>query len=348
MKVSDFDYDLPPELIAQTPIEPRDQSRLMVLDPDGGNLRHQYFSDLPQYLQPNDLLVVNQSRVLPARLYGIKAETGGKVELLLLHPLSDGKWECLVKPGRRCSVGTKLFFSPELSGTVIANTEAGGRIIEFDYDGDFDQILERLGETPLPPYITEQLEDKQRYQTVYATAKGSVAAPTAGLHFTEELLDQISNMGVKIVPLLLHVGIGTFRPVKTELVAEHKMHSEYYHLSEENAAIINQAKAAGNRIIAVGTTTVRTLETLGQSGAVVAGSGWTDIFIYPGYQFKIVDAMITNFHLPQSSLLMLVSAFSGQSRIKQAYKNAIENKYRFFSFGDAMLLFQEKEYDSCP
>lgn len=343
MKVSDFDYELPDELIAQEPVEPRDSSRLMVVDIGSGTIEHKHFYNLPQFLRPNDVLVVNESRVLPARLFGVREDTMGKVEVLLLHCVGEKRWEVLVKPGNRCKIGTKLIFADTLSAVVIASTEAGGRIVEFDYQGDFDAVLEELGETPLPPYIKSKLDNQERYQTVYARAKGSAAAPTAGLHFTTSLLEQISQKGVKIVPLVLHVGLGTFRPVKTEYVAEHRMHSEYYELSAEHAAIINQCRADGGRVIAVGTTVVRTLETLAQSGRVKAGAGWTDIFIYPGYKFEIVDAVITNFHLPQSSLLMLVSAFAGLDLIKTAYKTAVENRYRFFSFGDAMLLIDDKE-----
>ncbi|HHT36478.1 MAG: tRNA preQ1(34) S-adenosylmethionine ribosyltransferase-isomerase QueA [Candidatus Wallacebacter cryptica] len=343
MKVSDFNYELPDELIAQKPVEPRDSSRLMVVDTGSGSIEHHHFYNLPQFLRPNDVLVINESRVLPARLFGAREDTQGRVEVLLLHPVGEKRWEVLVKPGRRCRVGTRIVIADSLSATVVSETNVGGRIVEFEYVGDFEAILESLGETPLPPYIKAKLEDKERYQTIYAKEKGSAAAPTAGLHFTPALLEEIKQMGVKIVPLILHVGLGTFRPVKSEHVEEHRMHSEYYRLSKESAAVINQRRAEGGRVIAVGTTVVRTLETLAESGKVKAGSGWTDIFIYPGYQFEVVDGIITNFHLPQSSLLMLVSAFAGSDLIKEAYKTAVQNRYRFFSFGDAMLLADNKE-----
>jgi len=343
MNVSDFDYDLPEELIAQEPVEPRDHSRLMVVDIPNQTIEHRHFYDLVDYLQPNDVLVVNESRVIPARLYGVRKDTLGKIEVLLIRPLSDKLWEVLVKPGKRCKVGTEILFSEQLKARVVDYTAAGGRIVEFDYSGDFDQILEILGETPLPPYIKKQLPDRERYQTVYATIKGSVAAPTAGLHFTPTLLQQIKDKGIKIVPILLHVGIGTFRPVKVERVEDHHMHAEYYSISAENAQIINNCKQSHGRVIAVGTTVVRTLETVGRSGKLSASSGWTDIFIYPGFEFKIIDGLITNFHLPKSSLLMLVSAFAGSELIKKVYQTAIEQRYRFFSFGDASLLLKRKE-----
>lgn len=338
MKVSEFDYELPDELIAQTPVEPRDTSRLMVIDLASERIEHRHFYDLPEYLRPGDVLVVNESRVIPARLHGIREGTGSQIEVLLLHPISDCAWEALVKPGKRCPIGARLCFGRELTATVTAKTETGGRILEFAWEGEFSAILEKLGETPLPPYIKARLEDKERYQTVYAKVEGSAAAPTAGLHFTTRLLGRLQEMGVKIVPLVLHVGVDTFRPVKAEQVEDHRMHSEYYYLAAEHAETINQCKADGGRVIAVGTTAVRTLETLCRSGKVVPGSGWTDLFIYPGYEFKVIDGMVTNFHLPQSSLLMLVSAFAGLDLIKKAYHTAVEQRYRFFSFGDAMLL----------
>jgi len=310
----------------------------MVIDIASGRIAHRHFYDLPEYLTPRDILVVNESRVIPARLFGIREDTGGKVEVLLLHPVTDRSWEVLVKPGKRCPIGATLSFSPELSARVADKTAAGGRILEFSWEGDFSTILEKLGETPLPPYIKARLGDKERYQTIYAKVKGSAAAPTAGLHFTARLISQLQEMGVRIVPLVLHVGVDTFRPVKAEKVEDHRMHSEYYYLAEEHAEAINQCRAAGGRVIAVGTTVVRTLETLGRSGKVVPGSGWTDLFIYPGFEFKIIDGMVTNFHLPQSSLLMLVSAYAGLDLIKRAYQTAVDNRYRFFSFGDAMLL----------
>ncbi|NLJ74631.1 MAG: tRNA preQ1(34) S-adenosylmethionine ribosyltransferase-isomerase QueA [Firmicutes bacterium] len=339
MKVADFDFTLPEELIAQTPLEHRDQSRLMVVKRNSLAVSDRTFSDIIDYVGPQDVLVINDTRVIPARLYGVRAETQGAVELLLLRPYEEGRWEVLVKPGKRAKVGTKIVFSPKLSCEVIATTPAGGRLVDFEFSGDFDQILDELGETPLPPYIHEKLDDSERYQTVYSRHAGSAAAPTAGLHFTDDLLKKIISKGTAIVPLTLHVGLGTFRPVKVDEVEDHVMHAEYYHLPEASAQTINERRAQGGRVFAVGTTSVRTLETLAdESGQVRAGSGWTDIFIYPGYQFKAVDAVITNFHLPKSSLLMLVSAFAGHDTIRYAYRNAVERQYRFFSFGDAMLL----------
>ncbi|NLL88374.1 MAG: tRNA preQ1(34) S-adenosylmethionine ribosyltransferase-isomerase QueA [Firmicutes bacterium] len=338
MKTSEFDYDLPHELIAQTPVEPRDSSRLMVIDLASEGIEHRHFCNLPEYLKPGDVLVINESRVIPARLFGAREGSGGKIEALLLHPKTDRSWEALVKPGRRCPVGAKIRFGPDLTATVMAKTATGGRILEFAYDGDFNAVLEELGETPLPSYIKARLENKERYQTVYAKIKGSAAAPTAGLHFTTGLLDRIRAMGIAIVPLVLHVGVDTFRPVQAADIRDHEMHSEYYCLTEEHAEAINLCKENGGRVIAVGTTVVRTLETLGRSGKAGAGSGRTDLFIYPGFQFKIVDGIVTNFHLPQSSLLMLVSAFAGLDLIKRAYQVAVSHNYRFFSFGDAMLL----------
>lgn len=344
MNVADFDYDLPEDLIAQTPIEPRDHSKLMIVDPISKSITHHQFYDIVDYINPSDVLVVNQSRVIPARLHGARKDTQSKVELLLLRPLTDTNWEVLVKPGKRCKIGAKLVFGDKLEATVISNTKVGGRIIEFHFEGNFDSILEALGETPLPPYITAQLLDQERYQTVYAKEKGSVAAPTAGLHFTSELIDKIRAKGVTIVPVTLHVGLGTFRPVKVDIVEEHQMHEEYYSLSPDNAKILNQCHAQGGRVIAVGTTVVRVLETLANAkGQIESGTGWTDIFIYPGYDFKFIDGLVTNFHLPKSSLLMLASAFAGHEIIKQTYQLAVADQYRFFSFGDAMLLFSRKE-----
>ncbi len=339
MKVSDFDYYLPDERIAQTPVEPRDHSRLMIVNPLG-EIVHKHFYDLTEFVGSNDILVVNETRVIPARLHGSRMDTHSKMEFLLLRPLTDTQWEVLVKPGRRAKIGACFNFGERLQAKIISETDVGGRVVEFLFKGRFDDVLEELGETPLPPYITEKLSDKERYQTVYSKEQGSVAAPTAGLHFTEQLIKDIKAKGVQIVPLVLHVGLGTFRPVKVETIEQHKMHSEYYHLSEESASQINACRARGGRIIAVGTTVVRTLETLGDEQKITAGSGWTDIFIYPGYQYKVVDALITNFHLPKSSLLMLVSAFAGYEFMFKAYKEALDNQYRFFSFGDAMLLYR--------
>ncbi|ELC8441837.1 tRNA preQ1(34) S-adenosylmethionine ribosyltransferase-isomerase QueA [Clostridium perfringens] len=340
MKVSDFYFDLPEELIAQCPLEKRDASRLMVLDKETGEIEHRKFHDILEYLNEGDTLVLNNTRVLPARLIGEKEETGGKIEFLLLKRIEGDKWECLAKPGRKAKVGTVFTFGDgKLKAIVREIGEEGNRIIEFMYDGIFEQVLDELGQMPLPPYIHEKLEDKERYQTVYSKEKGSAAAPTAGLHFTEELLKEIKAKGVNIAYLTLHVGLGTFRPVKVDDVNNHVMHSEYYHLDKENADLINKTKELGNRVIAVGTTSSRTLETIGdESGRVREQSGWTDIFIYPGYKFKIVDNLITNFHLPESTLIMLVSALAGQENIMNAYNTAVKEKYRFFSFGDSMFI----------
>jgi len=339
MKKEDFYFDLPPELIAQTPIEQRDHSRLMLLDRRTGKTEHMHFFDLPKLLRPGDCLVLNDSRVLPARLYG-KRETGGAVEVLLLVNKGNKRWECLTRPGRKAEPGTRLIFGDgELTAVVREVCEGGNRIIEFEYDGIFLEILERLGKMPLPPYIKEELEDSERYQTVYSKEVGSAAAPTAGLHFTKELLKKIEDMGVTIAYLTLHVGLGTFRPVKVENIEEHQMHAEYCIVSEETAEKINEARRAGGRIIACGTTSCRTLETCSdESGYVKAFSGWTSIFIYPGYRFKCIDGLITNFHLPESTLIMLVSAFAGRGNILRAYEEAIRERYRFFSFGDAMII----------
>lgn len=327
-------------MIAQQPIYPRDASRLLVLDRSSGKLEHRLFSDIVAYLRAGDVLVLNDTRVIPARLFGRKRETGGKIEVFLLKRISLREWEVLVKPGKRANPGTEIIFGDgELKAEVLEKTAAGARLLEFDYEGSFETLLDKLGSMPLPPYIKEKLEDKERYQTVYSRVEGSSAAPTAGLHFTPELLSRIGNAGVDIVYLLLHVGLGTFRPVKVENVEEHVMHSEFYDLGEETAGKINNARHRGGRIVAVGTTTVRVLETVSDDrGRVIPGSGWTEIFIYPGYRFKAVDVLLTNFHLPKSTLLMLVSAFAGMENTKAAYSSAVENKYRFFSFGDAMLI----------
>ncbi|MDB1922210.1 tRNA preQ1(34) S-adenosylmethionine ribosyltransferase-isomerase QueA [Clostridium tertium] len=340
MKVSDFDFDLPEELIAQHPLEKRDSSRLMVLDKNTGEIEHKSFHDVIEYLNEGDTLVLNNTRVMPARLIGEKEGTGGKIEFLLLKRIEGDRWECLAKPGKRAKVGQKFTFGEgKLICTVVDIVEEGNRIIEFSYEGIFEQVLDELGEMPLPPYITEKLEDKERYQTVYSKEKGSAAAPTAGLHFTEELLKEIKAKGVNIAYLTLHVGLGTFRPVKVEDINEHIMHSEYYHLDNENADLINETKKRGNKVIAVGTTSTRTLETIGDdNGSVREQSGWTDIFIYPGYKYKVIDELITNFHLPESTLIMLVSALAGKEHVMNAYNEAVKEKYRFFSFGDSMLI----------
>jgi len=341
MKVEDFDFYLPEEQIAQEPIKTRDLSKLMVLNKKTGEVEHKIFRDIVELLNPGDCLVLNDTRVLPARLLGQKEGTGAKIEVLLLKRVDKNRWEVLVKPGKRAKEGTTIVFgSGELKAKVISHTEEGGRIIEFQYEGIFEEILDRLGEMPLPPYIKKRLDDKERYQTVYSKHEGSAAAPTAGLHFTDELLEKIRQKGVNIAYITLHVGLGTFRPVKVEDVEKHHMHSEYYVIDEENAKIINEAKKRGNRIITVGTTSTRTLETAAnEDGLIEAKSGWTDIFIYPGYKFKIVDCLITNFHLPKSTLIMLVSALAGRENILNAYKIAVEEKYRFFSFGDAMFIY---------
>ena len=337
MEVTDFDYDLPQELIAQTPVEPRDSSRLLVMDKKTGELEHRHFFNLPEYLKPGDLLVFNDTRVIPARLHGFKT-TGAHVEVFLLTRKNATDWEVLVKPGKKLQKGAQIKFSDELSCEILDTTDFGGRIARFQYDGIFEEILDRLGETPLPPYIHEKLEDKERYQTVYNRERGSAAAPTAGLHFTRELLQKIRDMGVEEVFVTLHVGLGTFRPVNESRIEDHKMHREFYTVSQEAADAINKAKREGRRIIAVGTTSVRTLESAGASGEMKAGGNWTSIFIYPGYQFRFVDALVTNFHLPQSTLIMLVSALSTRENILHAYKVAVQEKYRFFSFGDAMFI----------
>ena len=341
MNTADFDFHLPEELIAQTPLEKRDSSRLLIVDRETGQFSDQHFDNIIDQLEPGDALVMNNTRVLPARLYGTKPETGGHIELLLLKNTQGDFWEVLAKPAKRLRVGTRVSFGDgRLTATVTEELEHGGRIVCFDYQGIFLEVLESLGEMPLPPYIHEKLEDRERYQTVYAKENGSAAAPTAGLHFTEELLDKIAEKGVKLVYLTLHVGLGTFRPVSVDNLEEHEMHSEFYSLSEEAAETLRQVKASGHRIVAVGTTSIRTLETIGSKfeGQIQADSGWTNIFIKPGYQWKIVDAFSTNFHLPKSTLVMLVSAFAGRQLTLQAYEHAITERYRFFSFGDAMFI----------
>ena len=339
-KTSDFYYDLPEELIAQTPIAKRDHSKLLVLDKRTGEIEHKHFYDIVKYLNKGDCLVINDTKVLPARLYGTRKDTGAVIELLLLKRIDDNKWEVLVKPGKKARTGVEIIFKENLlTGKIIDVGEDGNRIIEFEYKGIFEEILDQLGEMPLPPYIHEKLEDKNRYQTIYAEHPGSAAAPTAGLHFNDELLKKIEENGVDVARLTLHVGLGTFRPVKAEFISEHKMHSEYYELSETEAEKINAAKRNGKRVVSVGTTSTRTLETISdEQGCVRAQSGWTDIFIFPGYKYKVVDSLITNFHLPESTLVMLVSALAGKENIMNAYNIAVENKYRFFSFGDAMMI----------
>lgn len=337
MLVTDFDYDLPQELIAQHPMEPRDHSRLLVVDKKTGEIEHKHFYDLVNYLKPGDVLVFNDTRVIPARLHGTK-DTGAHVEVFLLTRRDATDWEVLVRPGKKLQVGAKINFSDELSCEVIEHTDFGGRVVRFKYDGIFEEILDRLGETPLPPYITAPLEDKERYQTVYNRERGSAASPTAGLHFTKELLQKIKDIGCEEVFVTLHVGLGTFRPVSEAKIEDHKMHKEFYTVSQEAADAVNKAKAEGRRIIAVGTTAVRTLEAAGADGQLHAGSSWTNIFIYPGYKFRLVDDLVTNFHLPQSTLLMLVSTLSTREIMLQTYKKAVEEKYRFFSFGDAMFI----------
>ena len=341
MNTKDFDFDLPEELIAQTPLEVRDASRLLILDRKKRTLTDSHFDSILDQLQPGDALVMNNTRVLPARLYGQKPDTHGHVELLLLKNTQGDQWEVLAKPAKRLRVGAKVEFGDgRLLATVVDELEHGGRIVEFSYDGIFLEVLESLGEMPLPPYIHEKLEDRERYQTVYAKENGSAAAPTAGLHFTEDLLQKIEDKGVHLVYLTLHVGLGTFRPVSVDNLDEHEMHSEYYQFSQEAADTLNQVKAKGGRVVAVGTTSIRTLETIGNKfdGQLKADAGWTNIFIKPGYEFKVVDAFSTNFHLPKSTLVMLVAAFAGRDFVLEAYRHAVEERYRFFSFGDAMFL----------
>lgn len=340
MKTSDFFFELPQELIAQDPLTDRSASRLLYLDREDGHIAHRRFKDLKDYLRPGDCLVINDTKVLPARLYGRKIDTDAAVELLLLKRREGDVWETLVKPGKKAKPGCRLSFGDGLlMGEVTDVVEDGNRLIHFTYEGIFEEILDQLGEMPLPPYITHKLEDKNRYQTVYARQEGSAAAPTAGLHFTNSLLEEIRSAGVKIAHITLHVGLGTFRPVKVENVKEHHMHSEFYQIDEEQARIINQTKADRGRIIAVGTTSCRTLESaVDENGFLHPGSSWTDIFIYPGYSFRMIDGLVTNFHLPESTLLMLVSALAGRERILAAYEEAVKERYRFFSFGDAMLI----------
>ena len=340
MKTSDFYYDLPQELIAQDPLEDRSSSRLLHLSMKDGSVEHRHFTDILDYLKEGDCLVVNDTRVIPARLYGHKEETGALIEILLLKRKENDIWECLVKPGKKARPGAKLVFGDGiLKGEIIDVVEEGNRLIQFQYEGIFEEILDQLGEMALPPYITHKLEDKNRYQTVYAKNDGSAAAPTAGLHFTQELLQKVQEKGVKIAHVTLHVGLGTFRPVKVDDVENHHMHSEFYVVEEDQAKLINDTKKQGGRVISVGTTSCRTLESAtDEDGVLHPGSGWTEIFIYPGYQFKMIDGLITNFHLPESTLIMLVSAFCGYQQTMDAYKVAVKEKYRFFSFGDAMLV----------
>ena len=340
MKTSDFYYDLPEELIAQDPLEDRSSSRLMVLDRESGEISHHIFKDIIDYLNPEDCLVINDTKVIPARLYGVKEDTGAHIEILLLKRRENDVWETLVRPGKKAKPGTRLTFGDvRLKAEVIVVVEEGNRLIHFEYEGIFEEILDQLGEMPLPPYITHKLQDKNRYQTVYAKFEGSAAAPTAGLHFTKELLAQVEAMGVDIAYVTLHVGLGTFRPVKVDNVLEHHMHTEFYQVTQEAADKINRAKAAGNRVICVGTTSCRTVESAAEAdGHMKACSGNTDIFIYPGYKFKVMDGLITNFHLPESTLVMLVSAFAGRDHVLKAYEEAVKEKYRFFSFGDAMFI----------
>ncbi|SCY42083.1 S-adenosylmethionine:tRNA ribosyltransferase-isomerase [Lachnospiraceae bacterium XBB2008] len=340
MKKSDFYYDLPEELIAQDPLTDRSSSRLMVLDKSDGHIEHKIFRDITGYLNPGDCLVLNDTKVIPARLLGAKKDTGGAVEILLLKRLSADSWECLVRPGKKMRRGAEVEFGDGmLTGRITDQKDDGNRIVEFKYDGIFEEILDKLGTMPLPPYITHKLADPTRYQTVYAKYDGSAAAPTAGLHFTPKLLKEIEDKGIRIAYVTLHVGLGTFRPVKEDDILDHKMHSEWYEVTKESADIINSAKASGGRIICVGTTSTRTIESVADdSGAVHPGTGETDIFIYPGYRFKALDALITNFHLPESTLVMLVSALAGRENVLNAYKCAVEERYRFFSFGDAMFI----------
>ena len=339
MLLSDFDYNLPEELIAQTPCQQRDHSRLMVLNRKDKSISHKHFYDLKQYLKKGDTLVFNDTKVIPARLIGHRAKTGGKVEVFLLRRTEGNRWETLVKPGKKAQIGNIIEFSDELSCEVVDHTDFGGRIVEFKFDGIFEEILDRLGETPLPPYIHEKLADKNRYQTVYARENGSAAAPTAGLHFTKELLEEIKAMGVNLAFVTLHVGLGTFRPVNVDNIEDHVMHKEFYHIEKEAADIINNTKKNGGRVIAVGTTSIRTLESAAkEDGTIEPIADETGIFIYPRYKFKIVDAIVTNFHLPKSTLIMLISAFAGREYVLSAYEEAVREKYRFFSFGDAMFI----------
>lgn len=345
MKTHDFYYELPEELIAQTPLERRDSSRLLVLNRQNGGVEHRHFYEITDYLRPGDCLVLNNSRVLPARLLG-RRETGGAVEVLLLRDLGDKTWECLTKPGRKTPVGTRLDFGDGLlTATVVGAREDGNKLVQFRYEGIFLELLERLGKMPLPPYIKEELQDQERYQTVYSKVNGSAAAPTAGLHFTPELLQRIADKGVKLAYVTLHVGLGTFRPVKAEEITDHRMHAEFCMLDAETAALLNETRESGGRIVCVGTTSCRTLESLAdENGRFKEKSAWTDIFIYPGYRFRAMDALITNFHLPESTLIMLVSAFAGYENTMRAYEIAVKERYRFFSFGDAMIIVSEDRH----
>ncbi|ACL74911.1 tRNA preQ1(34) S-adenosylmethionine ribosyltransferase-isomerase QueA [Ruminiclostridium cellulolyticum] len=339
MNLHDFDYYLPEELIAQHPLEKRDMSRLMVLDKQTGEIEHKLFKDLFNYLDEGDCLVLNNTRVIPARLLGEKEGTGGKIEFVLLKRVEGDNWEVILRPGKKAKPGSKFVFgNGELKAEILEVLDEGNRLVRFIYDGVFEEILDRVGVMPLPPYITEKLDNPERYQTVYAKVNGSAAAPTAGLHFTKELLDSLVHKGVKIAYVMLHVGLGTFRPVKVDDITQHKMHSEYYSISQETCDIINVTREKGKKVVAVGTTSCRVLETIGKNGKIAPCDGWTDIFIYPGYEFKVVDRLITNFHLPESTLIMLVSSLAGRDNVLHAYSVAVEEKYRFFSFGDAMFI----------
>ncbi len=346
MKVEEFDYQLPEELIAQKPLPKRDESRLMVLKPKKEKIEENIFKNLKEYLEPGDMIIMNNSRVIPARLYGAKIPTGTEIEVLLLNELAEGRWEVLVRPGRRAKKGVRINFEDVLEAEVVEYTDFGGRIIEFSWDRDqydFEEVLNQLGEMPLPPYINEKLDNPERYQTVYSEKRGSAAAPTAGLHFTDELLAELDEYGIILDYITLHVGLGTFRPVKSEDIEDHDMHEEYAEISAKTVEKIKEVKANGNKVVAVGTTVTRTLESAAQDGELSEYKGWTDIFIYPGYEFKVIDSLITNFHLPKSTLLMLVSALAGKEFILNAYKRAVEEKFRFFSLGDAMLILNRKE-----
>lgn len=339
MDLHDFDYYLPEELIAQHPMEKRDMSRLMVLNKETGEIEHKLFMDIVNYLDEGDCLVLNNTRVIPARLLGEKEGTGGKIEFVLLKRVEGDKWEVILRPGKKAKPGSRFVFgNGELKAEILEVLDEGNRLVRFIYDGVFEEILDRVGIMPLPPYITEKLENPERYQTVYAKVNGSAAAPTAGLHFTKELLDSLTRKGVKIAYVMLHVGLGTFRPVKVDDITQHKMHSEYYSISQETCDIINDTRQKGKKVVAVGTTSCRVLETVGKSGSIAPCDGWTDIFIYPGYRFKVVDRLITNFHLPESTLIMLVSSLAGRDNVMHAYNVAVKEKYRFFSFGDAMFI----------
>lgn len=346
MKVEEFNYQLPEELIAQKPLPKRDESRLMVLNPQQETIAEDVFKNLKEYLNPGDMIIMNNSRVIPARLYGAKIPTGTEIELLLLNELAEGRWEVLVRPGRRAKKGVKIKFQDILEAEVVEYTDFGGRIVEFSWDHkkyNFEEILNQLGEMPLPPYINEKLDDPERYQTVYSKKRGSAAAPTAGLHFTDSLLEELKEYGIILDYITLHVGLGTFRPVKSEEIEDHEMHEEYAEISAETAAKIKEVKAKGNKVVAVGTTVTRTLESAAETGEISEYKGWTDIFIFPGYEFKVIDSLITNFHLPKSTLLMLVSALAGKELVLKAYQEAVQKEYRFFSLGDAMLILNRKE-----